>query len=139
MASLGYVKDLRRWRVRWHAKNRQTQRVFSGSKTFSAKDDAVAYHEEVKKQEQQWRENEESFVWMMIKADPKHAVIIKTVKLMGGLDLRGCKSVLGYAQRLHQTALMHRGKEPQPEPSIDDLAASVRILNGKEKPDKQKP
>lgn len=47
MAHLGYVKSLRRWRVRWKAKNRETKYVFKGSKVFPEKADAVNCYAEM--------------------------------------------------------------------------------------------
>lgn len=51
MASLGYVKSLRRWRVRYKAKNRQTKYVYKGSKVFHEKSQAVNFYAEMEKVE----------------------------------------------------------------------------------------
>jgi len=51
MASLGYVKALRRWRVRWRAKARENPYVFSGSKVFLEKSQAVKFYSEIEAQE----------------------------------------------------------------------------------------
>jgi len=51
MASLGYVKDLCRWRVRWRATNRNTHYIFSGSHVFMEKAQAVAFYAEIEAQE----------------------------------------------------------------------------------------
>jgi site-specific recombinase XerD len=51
MASLGYVKDLRRWRIRWRAKKRGTNYVFSGSRVFMEKSLAVKFYAEIEAQE----------------------------------------------------------------------------------------
>ena len=55
MASLGWVKDLKRWRVRWRATNRTTHRVFSGSQVFMERPQALRCLMEVEAQEKQWR------------------------------------------------------------------------------------
>jgi site-specific recombinase XerD len=51
MASLGYVKALRRWRVRWRATNRKTHYVFAGSRVFLEKSQAVRFYAEIEAQE----------------------------------------------------------------------------------------
>lgn len=51
MASLGYVKELRRWRVRWRATDRKTHYVFSGSRVFHEKSQAVRFYGEIEAQE----------------------------------------------------------------------------------------
>lgn len=51
MASLGYAKNLRRWRVRWRAKNRKSNYVFQGSKVFHEKSQAVKFYAEIEAQE----------------------------------------------------------------------------------------
>jgi len=51
MASLGYVKALRRWRVRWRATDRKTHYVFQGSKVFHEKSQAVKFYAEIEAQE----------------------------------------------------------------------------------------
>lgn len=51
MASLGYVKLLRRWRVRWKAKARNTPCIFKGSKVFHEKAQAVKFYAEIEAQE----------------------------------------------------------------------------------------
>lgn len=51
MASLGYVKALRRWRVRWRATDRKTHYVFAGSKVFHEKSQAVKFYAEIEAQE----------------------------------------------------------------------------------------
>lgn len=55
MASLGYVKQLRRWRVRWRATNRKTKKVLSGSKVFLEKYQAVKFYADIEKEEKLWR------------------------------------------------------------------------------------
>jgi len=51
MASLGYVKSLRRWRVRWRATDRKTHYVFQGSRVFNEKAQAVKFYAEIEAQE----------------------------------------------------------------------------------------
>lgn len=51
MASIGYVKTLKRWRVRWHAKARGNPYIFSGSKVFHEKSQAVRHYAEMEAQE----------------------------------------------------------------------------------------
>lgn len=51
MASLGYVKALRRWRVRWRATDRKTHYVFQGSRVFHEKASAVKFYAEIESQE----------------------------------------------------------------------------------------
>lgn len=51
MASLGYVKALRRWRVRWKAKARGNPYIFAGSKVFLEKAQAVRFYAEIEAQE----------------------------------------------------------------------------------------
>lgn len=55
MASIAYIKDRKRWRVRWRATNRKTHRVFAGSRVFMEKHLAVAYYAEMEAQEKLWR------------------------------------------------------------------------------------
>ena len=60
MASLGYDKSLRRYRVRWRATNRKAvhNRIFSGSKVFPEKTEAVNFYAEIEKQERLWRKGQ---------------------------------------------------------------------------------
>ena len=51
MASLGYAKALRRWRVRWRATDRKTHYVFKGSRVFHEKSLAVKFYAEIEAQE----------------------------------------------------------------------------------------
>lgn len=51
MASCGYVKALRRWRVRWQAKDRKTKYVFKGSRVFHEKSQAIKFYAEIEAQE----------------------------------------------------------------------------------------
>lgn len=51
MASLGYAKLLKRWRVRWRATDRKTHYVFEGSKVFHEKALAVKFYAEIEAQE----------------------------------------------------------------------------------------
>lgn len=60
MASLSYVKDLGRWRVRWRSTNRtlpkdHPKRVFSGSSTFLEQEQAIRVYGEMVAQEKLWR------------------------------------------------------------------------------------
>ena len=55
MASLGYVKALRRWRVRWRATNRKTKQILSGSKVFLEKSQAVKFYADREEEEKLWR------------------------------------------------------------------------------------
>jgi site-specific recombinase XerD len=54
------MKNRGRWRVRWRATNRQAthNRIFSGSKVFTEKADAVACYAEMEKQERLWRKGQ---------------------------------------------------------------------------------
>lgn len=49
MATCGYVKALRRWRVRWQAKDRKSTYIFKGSKVFHEKAQAVNCYAEMEK------------------------------------------------------------------------------------------
>jgi len=51
MANLRFVKERKRWRVRWRATNRKTHYVFAGSRVFFEKSQAVAFYAEIEKQE----------------------------------------------------------------------------------------
>lgn len=51
MASLAYIKTLKRWRVRYQARKRGSKKVFRGSKVFLEKAQALEYYLEVEKQE----------------------------------------------------------------------------------------
>lgn len=51
MASLGYDKKLRRYRVRWRATDRKTHYVFAGSRVFHEKSQAVRFYGEIEAQE----------------------------------------------------------------------------------------
>lgn len=51
MASLGYHKSLRRWRVRWRATDRETHYIFKGSRVFHEKFQAVKFYAEIEAQE----------------------------------------------------------------------------------------
>ena len=51
MATLGYVKDRRKWRVRWRATNRRTKYVFAGSRYFWDKSQAVRFFADIEQQE----------------------------------------------------------------------------------------
>ncbi len=57
MASLGFDKTLRKWRVRWRATNKLAvhNRIFSGSRTFIEKTQAIRFFAEIENQENQWR------------------------------------------------------------------------------------
>jgi site-specific recombinase XerD len=60
MASLGYDKKLRRWRVRWRATNRKTRFVFQGSRVFFEKSQAVKFYADIEAQEKLVRSGEVS-------------------------------------------------------------------------------
>ena len=51
MASLGYAKLQKRWRVRWRATDRKTHYVFEGSRVFHEKAQAVKFYAEIEAQE----------------------------------------------------------------------------------------
>ena len=51
MACLGYVKELKRWRVRWRATCKKPRYLFQGSKVFMEKVQAVAFWSEIEAQE----------------------------------------------------------------------------------------
>lgn len=51
MANLRYIKDRRKWRVRWHAKARISSFVFSGSQYFSEKPQAIKFYGDIEEQE----------------------------------------------------------------------------------------
>ena len=55
MATLSYVKNRKRWRIRWRAKVRGTNRVFCGSKVFFEKAQAVKFFADIEEQERQFR------------------------------------------------------------------------------------
>lgn len=51
MANLRFVKDRKRWRVRWRAKARGNPYIFAGSKVFREKYQAVKFYGEIEEQE----------------------------------------------------------------------------------------
>lgn len=51
MANLRYLKNRNRWWLRWHAKDRKTGYIFSGSKVFLEKAQAVSYYADIEAQE----------------------------------------------------------------------------------------
>lgn len=51
MASLGYDRSLKRWRVRWKAKDRNSTYIFKGSRVFYEKSYAVKFFAEIEAQE----------------------------------------------------------------------------------------
>lgn len=57
MASLSYIRNRRRWRVRWRATHREHGRskVFAGSRVFMEKSRAVACYAEMEAAESLWR------------------------------------------------------------------------------------
>jgi len=55
MATLSYLKNRKRWRVRYRATHRESGKVFSGSKVFFEKSRAVNFYAEVETQERLWR------------------------------------------------------------------------------------
>jgi len=58
MACLNFAKNVRKWRVRWRATYRKTHRIFSGSKTFLEKADAVRFFADIEQQERMWRQGQ---------------------------------------------------------------------------------
>ncbi|MHC4326390.1 MAG: tyrosine-type recombinase/integrase [Planctomycetota bacterium] len=60
MASLGYDKLLRRWRVRWRAKKRGSAYIFQGSRVFFEKRHAVKFFADIEAQEKLVRSGEVS-------------------------------------------------------------------------------
>lgn len=61
MASLGYAKNIKKWRVRWRATSRigkNRGEVYSGSRSFLEKRQAVAFWADIEKQEQLYRTGE---------------------------------------------------------------------------------
>lgn len=55
MATFSYIKDRKRWRVRFRATHRESGKVFSGSRVFLEKYQAVNFYAEVETQERLWR------------------------------------------------------------------------------------
>lgn len=55
MASLKYLKSRRKWWVRWRATNRKTHLVWSGSRCFAEKSQAIRFFAEVEDQEKAYR------------------------------------------------------------------------------------
>ena len=57
MATLSYVKDRRRWRIRWRATNQNSGQVFAGSKVFAENEKikALKFYAEIESQEMLWR------------------------------------------------------------------------------------
>lgn len=58
MATMNYVKDRRKWRVRWCAVNRKTRYRFSGSRYFYEKHQAILFYAEIEQQEKLVRSSE---------------------------------------------------------------------------------
>lgn len=58
MATLDFLPDRTRWRVRWRATNRTSHTVFSGSRCFVQKSEAVEFWADAMKQERSWRAGE---------------------------------------------------------------------------------
>ena len=60
MASMRFIKNRRRWQIRWRATNRKMvhNRIFSGSKVFLEKAEAVDFYAEIEKQERLWRKGQ---------------------------------------------------------------------------------
>jgi len=56
MASLDYLKNRCRWRVRWRATNKKANynRIFMGSRVFENKAEAVGFYATVEEQERLW-------------------------------------------------------------------------------------
>ncbi len=55
MATLSFVKDRRRWRVRYRATHRESGKIFSGSRVFFEKSQAVKFYADAEEQESLWR------------------------------------------------------------------------------------
>ena len=55
MASLDWLNDRKKWRVRWHAKNRKTGQAWIGSQVFFEKSQAIRFYAEMEEQEKQFR------------------------------------------------------------------------------------
>jgi len=58
MATMNYVKDRRKWRVRWCATNRKTHYKFAGSRSFFEKHQAIRFYAEIEQQEKLVRTSE---------------------------------------------------------------------------------
>jgi site-specific recombinase XerD len=58
MACLNFAKNIKKWRVRWRATNRKNHRIFSGSKVFFEKADALRFYVDIEQQERLWRRGE---------------------------------------------------------------------------------
>lgn len=58
MASYGYIRELKKWRVRWRATNRKLHIIFSGSKVFYEKAQAIKFFADIEEQERLWRNSE---------------------------------------------------------------------------------
>jgi site-specific recombinase XerD len=58
MATLGYVKGRRKWRVRWCATNRKTHYKFVGSRYFFEKHQAIQFYADIEAQEKLVRTSE---------------------------------------------------------------------------------
>jgi len=58
MATMNYVKDRRKWRVRWCAVNRRTRYRFAGSRYFFEKYQAIQFYGDIEKQEKLVRTSE---------------------------------------------------------------------------------
>lgn len=58
MANLRYYRELKKWRVRWRATNRTTHKVFSGSRHFIEKSQAIRFYAEIESQEKAFRSGE---------------------------------------------------------------------------------
>lgn len=56
MASLRFIKSRKRWQIRWHATCKNPRYIFSGSKVFLEKSQAVAHYAEMEAQEKLVRE-----------------------------------------------------------------------------------
>lgn len=54
MATLDWLNDRKKWRVRWHATNKE-RRAWTGSKVFFEKSQAVHFYAEIEEQEKQFR------------------------------------------------------------------------------------
>ena len=109
MASISYVKSLGRWRVRWKATNRQatTNRVFSGSRVFFEKAQAVGFFAEMEAQERLWRSGAVSTLDSVDQAAADYAIYCRrhTTRTQGHYQMvlaRFRASLPGNVRRIQQ-------------------------------------
>ena len=112
MASLDYIKNRRRWRVRWRATNRRTHYIFIGSRVFMEKYQAVAYFADIEAQERLVRSGEVSHSESVETVAEKFARHIKrhTIRTQGHYNMvmaRFLESLPGGVLRIQQIDSSH--------------------------------